>query len=324
MTSLRELVDATNAPLMDPVRNRTIGTSPPRYELYHFALSLCSQKVRLVLAETGADYAAHDINLSLPSLANYEPAYVRLRLEGRGEAPLVSGYTGGSSTTTEGFDPAVVPTLVDLEREEVVVDSLRICRHVDREAGGALVPDTLRDAIVRELDLVDRTPHVALFYGAHPDADVRPERLRKGMPGVHDRKIAKLRMARERAAGDALLEAAYDAKIAKEEAARGFVGTPERMRAALAETLELVGGLEGRLGEGPFLFGARYTLADVFWAVSLHRLRWLGMAFAWEGGHALHGETRPRVGAYVSRLVARPAFRAACIEWPLMPPSEHL
>ena len=79
-SSVRDLVDAANAPLSDPEMNIVIGDDQPRFELYHFALSLCSQKVRLCLMEKGASFAAHDINLQMPDLGNYDPNYVKLRL----------------------------------------------------------------------------------------------------------------------------------------------------------------------------------------------------------------------------------------------------
>ena len=53
-STLAERVAAANAPLTDPERNRVIGSGTPRFELYHFALSVCSHKVRTVLAEKDA------------------------------------------------------------------------------------------------------------------------------------------------------------------------------------------------------------------------------------------------------------------------------
>jgi hypothetical protein len=53
------------------------------------------------------------------------------------------------------------------------------------------------------------------------------------------------------------------------------------------------------------------------WAVSLFRLQWLGMAFAWEGGHALNDVSRPHVAAYARSGSSRaPSVRAAIIDWP--------
>ena len=324
---LDRLVAEANAPLTDPAKNRTIGDTDSRFEIYHFALSLCSQKVRACLAEKGASYIAHDINLQLPLLGNYDPAYVRLRLAANTDARVATSYTGRSSVATEGFDPAVVPTLVDHGTGEVVVDSLAICRYIDAKFEGTarLVPSDLESVLLSELKIVDATPQVALLYGAHPEIDFRPERIRAGMAGIHDRKIAKIRTARDLVADDPDLTAAYDAKIAKEESGKLHVLTPDRMRQSATETLEIVDQLDQRLSDGRgWICGSTFTLADVFWAVSLFRLKWLGMAFAWRGQHVLNSTERPSVAAYGSRLFDRPAFRAAAIDWPDMPRSEFV
>ncbi len=326
-TDLDRLVAETNAPLTDPELNRKIGEAEARFEIYHFALSLCSQKVRACLAEKGASYIAHDINLQLPLFGNYDPAYVRLRLAAGNDAGFATEYTGRTSVSSEGFDPAVVPTLVDHDTAEAVVDSLAICLHIDKNFEGTarLVPPEQDSAVLSELELVDATPHAALLYGAHPEIDFRPERLRKAMPGVHDRKIAKLKSARKMVTSDPVLTAAYNAKIAKEEAGKIHVLTADRMRASVAETLDTVAALENRLTDGrTWICGDTFTLADVFWAVSLFRLKWIGMEFAWAGQHALNNSKQPLVAAYGSRLFERPAFRAAAIDWPGMPRSEHV
>ena len=47
------LVEAANNELTDPARNLIVGGGAgetPRFELYHAGLSVCSQKVRAVLA----------------------------------------------------------------------------------------------------------------------------------------------------------------------------------------------------------------------------------------------------------------------------------
>jgi len=45
-------------------------------ELYHFALSTCSQKVRLVLAEKNLEFVSHEVDLM--SGAQHDPEYVKL------------------------------------------------------------------------------------------------------------------------------------------------------------------------------------------------------------------------------------------------------
>jgi hypothetical protein len=61
-----ELVAAVNAELTDPKRNHLVEGSadePGRFELYHAGLSVCSQKVRAVLAEKGASYTSHELSI---------------------------------------------------------------------------------------------------------------------------------------------------------------------------------------------------------------------------------------------------------------------
>lgn len=321
---IEQLVDAANRPLTDPDLNRIIGAGEPRFELYHFALSVCSQKVRACLAEKHATYFSRDINVQP---GNYHPDYVRLRLAGRGDRPLVGDYTGRSAASTEGFDPAVVPTLVDLAEQRVVVDSAAICNHIDGtvEPAGSLMPQTLGSAIEQEISIVDGTPHVAILYGAHPDGDFRPERIRKSMPGIHNRKIAKLEAALEQVAGDAQLTEAFEAKIAKEAAAREFVATPQMMREAVSEMIAIVAALDERLSDGrSWICGEAFTLADVMWAVSLFRMQWIGMAFCWLGNHKLNPIACTHASAYATRLFARPSFREAVIDWPGMPRTEYV
>ena len=109
--------------------------------------------------------------------------------------------------------------------------------------------DDLADQIVRQLDIVDRTPHVAVLYGAHPDDDRRPAFVRRDMVGVHDRKIAKLRENMALAGDDPVLISAYEHKIVKEAAAKEFVRTEKDMRAAVQEFKDLIGRLEEDLAD---------------------------------------------------------------------------
>ena len=101
-----------------------------------------------------------------------------------------------------------------------------MCMYLDGEVdrGTQLVPpDIAAEVVLKQIDIVDRTPHVAVLYGAHPGNDPRPAFVRHDMPGVHDLKIAKLRDNMAQAGDDPLLIKAYESKIAKESAAKRFV-----------------------------------------------------------------------------------------------------
>ena len=323
------LVEALNARYAGNERRSSIGSPPderPRFELYHFFMSLCSYKLRTVLEEKGIPYVSHDVDIFPPDIKNYYPEYVRLRLQGARGGRFVQGYTGRSSTETEGFDPCVVPTLVDHEAGLVLANSKRMCLYLDAAVDGhtKLVPADLEAQIIRQIDIVDRTPHVAVLYGAHPDEDRRPAFVRRDMQGVHDQKIALLRKNMAAVLDEPALTSAYEHKIMKETAARQFVRTEHDMRAAIQEFKDLIAGLESDLAatDGKWLFGDRFTLADVFWAVSLFRIRWVGL------GHIIESAGQrpqfPRVAEYCARLLERPSVRRAAIEWPMHPPSEHM
>jgi glutathione S-transferase len=54
--------------------------------------------------------------------------------------------------------------------------------------------------------------------------------------------------------------------------------------------------LTGQLAQGPFMFGERFTVADILW----------GTALGWTTGFGLVPET-PEIKAYVERIASRPA-----------------
>lgn len=291
----------------------------PRFELYHAPFSICSNKVRLVLAELGQNWLSHEVEIKAPEQENYKPDYVRLRLASdvAQRSSLSTEFTGGSSVTESGFDALVVPTLVDNFRDRIIADSKNICLHLCREIETAdLIPADLEANVLAQVETVDATPHVALLYGANPDGDLRPPAFKHGMIGVHDHKIAALEAARSQAPD---LDTAYTAKIAKERSAEAFVDNPAQMRAAVSGVNAQIGELNAALRaiEGPWLFGDRYTLADAMWALSLFRLEYLGYGHMWRDD-----VTRAAVAAYADAAYARPTCQTAVCLWPGTPPSQ--
>ncbi|MEM9105350.1 MAG: glutathione S-transferase family protein [Pseudomonadota bacterium] len=317
---LDALVGKVNSFMTKGYSNRTVGVtdgSRPRFELYHAIPSLCSHKCRTVLAEKGVPYMSHAMSIMPAGKAipqNYRPEYVRLRLRGAPDTKLVDGYNGISSVETMGFDPCVVPTLVDHEAGRIVVDSRAICEYIDEHAdhGEKLIPDDLKDMINKQTECVDRAPHVALLYGAHPDDDRRPEELKGNIAGVHARKVRALRAVLNTLGPDSDLRTAYERKILKEQSAAEFVVSADQMRDAHTLAKAHVAELEAQLAShsGEWVCGARYTMADILWTVSLYRLQWLGLRRFWG---ADSGNTR--VADYVERAIERPSFRSAVRDW---------
>ena len=330
------LVEAANKELADPERNRIVqgGESrTPRFELYHAGLSICSQKVRAVLAEKGAGYLSHEMVIlnskgiyseGLTPAENYRPGYVRLRMHG-GKA-LTKNYadqhTGRSSVDSEGFDPCVVPTLVDHELSVAVVDSKRICAHLDREISESipLVPEdeTAARAVMEQVAIVDSTPHPAALYGFHPDDDQRPDFIKHVMSDVYDLKVEALETLIEQNSADADLVTAYRSKIAKELAGKKLAREDDVQYAIRAEMKDIIDNFDRQLAATaePWVCGSGFTMADVVWGVSLYRLHWLGLAYLWND--------LPRVREYTGRVYDRPSIREAVINFPSpMPPSPH-
>ena len=58
----------------------------PRFEVWHWGFSLCSQKVRAVLNEKNIAYRSNE--LSFKKFENYKPGYVRLRMFAAGKKNL--------------------------------------------------------------------------------------------------------------------------------------------------------------------------------------------------------------------------------------------
>ncbi|WPG35384.1 glutathione S-transferase family protein [Variovorax sp. EBFNA2] len=319
---LIEMAAAARAAVADPARITTVGAgSQPRFELFHAASSLCSQKVRTVLLEKALPYRSNDMRIlstmasdGLVAAEHYNPAYIRLRLVAARELnrAYVSGYSGRTSVESEGFDPCVVPLLVDHDTGRVIADSQRICIYLDgvSRAPVQLVPDApdARAEVMRQVGIVDRIANGALLYGFHPDADLRPDALKASMQTVYDYKVMALERLIGDNAGEPELVAAYRAKIVKESGGKKVCHDPAFQRAAREQTKQLLIDLERDLAAGSFacLNGHTFSLADAFWGVNLVRLNYLGLASMWDA--------LPRVARYVDALAKRPSLCREAIQ----------
>lgn len=329
--SLAAMAAAARAAIRDPARIARVGRDAnPRFELFHAASSLCSQKARAVLHEKQLPYRSNEMIIlstfgagELVAAEHYTAAYVRLRLRGRREleAQLVGGYSGGSAVDTEGFDPCVVPLLVDHQEARVIADSRRICCYLDAASSGPvqLVPDDSqqREAVQRQVAIVDRIPNLALLYGFHPEADLRPEPLKQVMQTVYDYKLMALESLLAANADDPDLAAAVQAKMGKERGGRNACKDPAFQRAARERTAQTLAGLERDLASKSFpgLPQGGFSLADVLWGVNLVRMNYLGLAFMWDD--------LPHVHDYFAALVRRPSLASEAVQATVrsLPPS---
>jgi 2,5-dichlorohydroquinone reductive dechlorinase len=287
----------------------------PRFALYHAANSICSQKVRVVLAQLKLSYSSHTLNIFAGE--TYLPSYVRLRLIGceRGGFSLVASHTGSTSTSAGGCDPAVVPTLVDRQADEVIVDSKQICLYLDSlvPAAGRLRPIATQMVIDAELDVVDNLPNYQMLVGKPIGTDARPEKL-KGNNGVSFSmsKVKRCDQYLVEFASDEALVRAYQAKRSKELMAAERLFSEKAMENAYSQAREACAALNNKLqaSQSTWLTGSSVSLADLFWAVELLRMKNLGAAYIWEQNRL------PAVQRFVAAAESMESVRSAVLEWP--------
>ncbi len=261
------------------------------WELYHNSFSLCSKKLRVCLAELGLDYESHPVDL------------------------IETGSYENVSRHFLAVNPAgLVPVLVHQghpvyeSHEEIVYAA----RH-SGERGAELLPE---DDATRAL--VEHWSDVASLTGDDPTQGTE-QRAGNCIPGLtapsfatmvqyipwrrfvegllfHRQRRRPLMLAGLKLMGIHRLPGIRPAMAIIRRSRRDM----ERHLDALGEQLEKSGG--------PWLAGARFTLADVSWVVILDRIAeadWDG--YFWGGGR------RPFVAAYWARLQQRPSFDAAIV-----------
>jgi glutathione S-transferase len=216
--------------------------------LHHFPPSLCSQKVRLVLAEKGVPHEQRVVDIG-PAMENYEPWYARLN-------PRM-----------------VVPTLV--HDGQVVVDSARIVRYIDAHFDGPdLVP---ADAAERErmeawIARQDAFPFRELSYATFPGL------LGWAVLQSFGKRRATLR---RHLADNPDLAPLYQARLDDVEAWEAAVRAPRGGETLTAELKTLLDALGEHLADRHFIAGGRWSLADGVWTVVLARTIQLGQEGLW-------------------------------------------
>lgn len=284
--------------------------APPRFVLFHAANSICSQKVRAVLAHHRLSYVSHTVNLFTGQ--TYFPEYVRLRMIGCASfgGSLVSRHQGSTSASA-GCDGVVVPTLVDRQADAVIVDSRRICLMLDQLVSEEqrLRTTDLAAGIDAELAIVDELPNYQLLMGRQTGESASTPASRAAFS---QRKVAWCDRYLAEHPNEPALVAAYSAKRAKELSAATDLFSDEAMAAALAKMQSALDELERKLAcrTAAWLIGARPTMADLFWGIQLVRLDDLGFGLAGDRAR------RPHIADYAQATQSLPALQSAIIAWP--------
>ncbi len=214
--------------------------------LFHFPPSLCSQKVRLALAEKGVDWTSRLVNIG-PPLENYEPWYARLN-------PRM-----------------VVPTLQ--HDDTVVTDSARIIRYIDEHYPGPdLSGGARRDEVDEYIRLQDGLKIREIVYSPKP-----------GLIGMLSKGSFEKRLATlaRHAAANPDLEELYTERVREVRRWREVSHSPEQVAAELQRVKDAVARVDDAVADSEFLVGDTYTLADVAWTVILARLEMLKLSSGW-------------------------------------------
>jgi glutathione S-transferase len=234
--------------------------------LYDHPASICSQMARLALVEKGVPFRRQTIDI-MRKAEQFEPWYVALNPR------------------------AVVPTLV--VGAEVVTDTIRIVRRIDRDFPGPDLAPADPDPMERWLADIMGLHYGVLLYAGR----LGPDRT---SPTI----IARGEMLRQLRAARPELRGMLDRRIEGNERLQEILKSPEQVDTHVEAARALVRRMEAAL-ETPFLCGAAFSLADCFAIAALARFRVHGFETWWSTGQS------PRVAAYYRRMKARPSFAGA-------------
>ncbi len=258
------------------------------FELYHNALSLCSKKVRVCMAELGLSYRSHPVDLI--ETGAYENISRRfLAVNPAGTVPVLvhkghpiyesheqiryaADHAPDSSPKLVPEDPALRETMQTwIDCSSLTGDPMA---ESDRSAGNAI-------------------PGLTVPLFAAMIEDIPYTKILEGLLFHIDRRRPLIFLA---------LKARGLAKLSTLGPAMQAVA---RSRAHMHEHLDR---LEAQLeaSGGPWILGDAFSLADVSWVVIFERL------VEADGVRVFLGEgKRPAVTAYWDRLRERPSYRQA-------------
>ncbi len=262
------------------------------FELYHNALSLCSKKTRMCLAELGIDYVGHHIHLvETGGYENIGRAFLGVNPAGTVPVLVHDGHPVYESHEQIRYAADHAPRGASSLVPSDLVAEAEMQRWVDKSSLGG--DDPIADAKQSAGNAVPGLT-VPLFSSMMDDVPVHWI-----LEGVlfHRLKIRPLLFL-----------------VLKLRGLRGLSKLPPAVKAIQACGRAMhrhLDDLEAQLcrSGGPWILGRMFTLADVSWAVVVERLREA------DSLHVFLGEgRRPAVRAWWEQIQARPSYRMAIEE----------
>jgi glutathione S-transferase len=238
-------------------------------ELYDASGSLCSQKVKLVLAEKNLEWKNHSLNLL--TFENLQPSYIRLNPKG------------------------VVPTLI--HDGNVIIDSAAIVRYLDEQfPHPPLIPadPLLQKKMSGWIDLQNQFPMRELMYGNY--RGIEGAVLRRSVQ-IKQKLLSRLMQANPE------LKEQYESKLNDVRQWNSSIQDANEIATINARVKPMLAQLEEQLNQTDWLCGTTYSLADAVWTAVLNQLCELKFGYLWADN------TRPALRAYLNRLKARPSFK---------------
>lgn len=274
----------------------TTNSPKSKLTLYHWTQSFSSQKVRLAIAEKGL--RCEEYHVSLPLSEHNEPWF--MRLNPAGEVPVLAHDDNVICDPTLIMDylennfrdddtPKLIPEegsmyYARVQHYRELLDSLQMDAYTH---GCILHPEITVDSHIPAY----ATTHIRSQIGS---TESELKRLAVENPELKDAYIAKQRRLKSKLFDHDNMK--YLKKLLDElEGVMDQVETELQRR--VEETPE-----EG--SQASWLCGDFFSMADVSLAVTLHRLKFLGLSRRyWGDGLRVNLET------YYERVVERPAFR---------------
>ncbi len=288
--------------LVEKSRRRTHAVAPgyqgdvllpfeQEFELYHNALSLCSMKARVCLAELRIPYASHPVDLiETRCYENIRPAFLRVNPAGTVPVLVHRGHPVYESHEQIRYaarhapagSPALVPTDASLrasmeewiDRSSLTDDPLE---HGEQSAGNA-VPGLTVPLFAAMID------RIAVW------------KIVEGLLFHIDRRRPLVFLA---------LKFRGLEKLGAFTPVLKVLGRSRRQMRTHLDALEAQLEKSG----GPWILGEPFSLADVSWLVVFERLAQVDNLHVFVGG-----ELRPACTAYWQRLQARPSYREAILD----------
>ncbi|HUY18239.1 MAG TPA: glutathione S-transferase family protein [Candidatus Binataceae bacterium] len=218
-------------------------------ELYHFDNSVCSQKVRLALAEKHLEWQDHRVDIL--NGAQFTPAYLKLNPR------------------------AVVPTLI--HDGHVIRESTVICEYLD---------EVFREPPLAPADPLGRAQ--MRIWTKLPDEDIHSACATVTFTTYFRYTLMKLPpeklLAMEAKEVDRLAHSAVHPTVLerKHDVIVKGLGAADARRAFKAYD-RMLGEMEAALAAGPWLLGDQYTLADLGLTPYIDRLYNLALGPMWIG-----------------------------------------